>query len=286
MKTSRFASLTVLLIIALTPRPAPAIVGGEVDTDNRFSNVGALIVVSRHGVPEQPFQIASCVLIHPRVVLAAGHTTLSTEMIIGEGVGVVGDARIAFGVDAFDPDGWVEIEAIVSHPSVRLGIDQAAGAVPMTDLGVFILKEPVNLPCATLAHVGLLDELKKAGLLRDGGDPTEFIAAGYGVDLQFPPPEIVGPDGLRRFSSSQFRSLTQGWLMMDQNAAQGNDGTGYGDSGGPRFWTTPDGELILVGITSRGDPLLVSNDIACRIDTDVAADFIDEVIAEVEAEDE
>ena len=176
----------------------------------------------------------------------------------------------------------MEVEAIVSHPSVRLGIDQAAGAVPMTDIGVFILKEPVDLPCATLAHVGLLDELKKAGLLRDNGAPSGFVAAGYGVDLQFPPPEIIGPDGLRRFVSSAFRSLTKGWLMLNQNAAQGNGGTGYFDSGGPRFWTTPDGELIVVGITSRGDPLLVSIDIACRIDTTAARNFIDAVIEAVE----
>jgi hypothetical protein len=103
MRTSLFASLIVLLIVGLTPRPAQAIVGGEVDADNRFSNVCAFIVVSRHGAPEQPFQICSGILIHPRVVLSAGHSTLSSEQIISEGVGVLGDTRIAFGVDAFDP---------------------------------------------------------------------------------------------------------------------------------------------------------------------------------------
>ena len=71
MRTSFLASFTVLFIVALTPRPAPAIVGGEVDAANRFSNVCSFIVVSRHGVPEQPFQICSGILIHPRVVLSA-----------------------------------------------------------------------------------------------------------------------------------------------------------------------------------------------------------------------
>ena len=60
------------------------------------------------------------------------------------------------------------------------------------------------------------------------------------------------------------------------NPVLGNGGGGYGDSGGPKFWVDPaDDSEHLVAITSRGDPKLVALDVAYRIDTLVAQDFIE-----------
>jgi hypothetical protein len=71
---------------------------------------------------------------------------------------------------------------------------------------------------------------------------------------------------------------------MSQNQALGNGGTGYGDSGGPTFWTNPTtGMKALVAITSRGDVPLVSLGVAFRIDTPEVRDFIDEVCDAVDA---
>ena len=63
---------------------------------------------------------------------------------------------------------------------------------------------------------------------------------------------------------------------LSMNQVLGNGGGGYGDSGGPRFWVDPaDGSEHLVSITSRGDPNLVELDVAYRIDTPTALDFIE-----------
>ena len=133
-----------------------------------------------------------------------------------------------------------------------------------------ILKKPVrHVPLAVLPAVGLLDELKAGGLLREpakGG--TKFTVVGYGQTLDRSPPQLIGPDGLRRVAVSEYKALREGWLYLNQNFATGNGGTGWGDSGGPTFWKEPaTGKEILVSLCSRGDPLCVANGVTWRVDT-------------------
>ena len=72
--------------------------------------------------------------------------------------------------------------------------------------------------------------------------------------------------------------------MMLQNHATGNGGTGYGDSGGPTFWTDPGtGQVLLASITSRGDLPTVATNAAFRIDIPESLDFIQEVSDAVDA---
>jgi hypothetical protein len=143
-------------------------------------------------------------------------------------------------------------------------------------------KEPLDLPCATLAYEGLLDDLKDAGLLGNQGDPVKFIAVGYGATLEFPPPEEVASDGLRRISSPEYRALENVWLVMNQAAAPGNSGIASGDSGGPVFWRAPDGGLIVVATNTKTDSQRVSLFKAYRTDTAEARGFIDFVLDLVE----
>ena len=123
------------------------------------------------------------------------------------------------------------------------------------------------------------DELKAARLLREpakGG--TKLTVVGYGSRLGAPPPINLDPDGLRRVAYSEYLGLSPDWLVLSQNFATGNGGGGYGDSGGPTFWTAPDGTRVLVAITSSGDPKLVSTGISQRIDISESLEFIDFVL--------
>jgi hypothetical protein len=193
--------------------------------------------------------------------------------------------RVSFGVDAFVESSWLEIDYVVTHPEFNpriIGGSTRSGSDPH-DVGLIILKEPADplLPFATLAPAGFLDQLKTEGLLRVQGRSEEFLTAGYGSTLDFPPPESTAGDGLRRFVYSEFRALEKAFLVLNMNPRTGNGGAGGGDSGGPHYWTTPTGEQLLVAITCTGDPQCVSLDKAYRIDQAGILDFIDTVLDEV-----
>jgi hypothetical protein len=121
---------------------------------------------------------------------------------------------------------------------------------------------------------------------RSGGD--ELRAVRWSVRLQgassesgqgiWPPPDVYYEDQ-RQFAVSEYRALLKKWLRMSQNQATGDGGTCYGDSGGPAFWTEPDGTEILVGITSWGDAVCVASGFNYRVDIPDTLDFVDIVIA-------
>jgi hypothetical protein len=272
LRLSLFAAVALAAVI--TFHPALAGGTGQPDTKNRYPNVGCIVIIAGPGTPAVK---ASGVLIHPRVMLTAGHVTAEGEELIRQGVPLFDISRVSFGKDALDPSTWVEVEAIFTHPDYKLEPDSKS-----QDIGVIILKEPVGLPCAILAHEGLLDQLKRDGTLGGSGDPVKFTSVGYGSVLEFPPPEELLPDGLRRYSSPEFRAVENVWLLMNQNSAAGNSGIAGGDSGGPVFWRNPEGELILVALNSRTDQRRVALFKAYRTDIAEALGFIDFILALVE----
>jgi len=255
-------------------RPASAITFGQPDTENRFSNVGAIVVTE--GLPGAPYVVGSCTLIHPRVVLTAGHVTASGEELLALGVPLFDISAISFGTNAFDPASWVKGVALVTHPGFGTGPE-------FPDVGLIILEEPVDLPCATLPYEGLLDDLRAAGLLVNQGEHADFLAVGYGETLDFPPPEQIMGDGPRRFSFPEYHSLTKTEVLSNQNPAAGNSGLGAGDSGGPLFWIAPSGELILVGIHRATDLQRVALAFDYRVDVPQTLDFVDLLVGLVDA---
>ena len=286
MRMPLYAAAAGLALLGLAVQSALAITGGEVDAGNRYSNVGAILIVKNASGVDRPVPRVSCTgtLIHPRVLLTAGHCTHVWETAFADPqLGFSPDnLRVSFGVDSLDPSTWLQIEGVITHPDFDPrfinGFNQ-----DLNDVGVVILKEPVfDLPLATLPDVGLLDALKEAGQLRQPGDGgAKFTVAGYGVTLDFPPP-LFPPlaDGLRRVARSEYLALTGDWLYLSQNFATGNGGTGFGDSGGPTFWIDPEtGTDILVSITSRGDPVLVNTGVTQRIDIPESLLFIELVLA-------
>ena len=99
------------------------------------------------------------------------------------------------------------------------------------------------------------------------------------------PQTASGPpgDGPRRFSFPEYHSLTKTEILLNQNPAAGNSGIGAGDSGGPLFWMTPDGELVLVGIHRATDLQRIALAFDYRVDVPQTLGFIDLVIEMVEA---
>jgi len=87
-------------------------------------------------------------------------------------------------------------------------------------------------------------------------------------------PEHITYEDERRFGESEYAALTPVWLHMDQNQIHENQGTCFGDSGGPAFWEPGDGTRTLVGITSWGDGACVVAGFDYRVDIPDTLDFI------------
>jgi hypothetical protein len=120
----------------------------------------------------------------------------------------------------------------------------------------------------------LLDLLKATGVLGHGPDGgTPLTVVGHGTTLDWPPPEHIAHDGLRRYAVTEYQALTDAWVMVSQSLANENGGGGYGDSGGPTFWTDPlTNEEVLIGTTSWGDRNCVA--IGFQYRTDICHEFV------------
>jgi hypothetical protein len=263
----------LLLILAVGVLPATAITWGEEDGDGH-PNVG---LISRPD-PDNPAKqrpLCSGTLIHSRVFLTAGHCTDFLEYLMATGRLTIEGVKVSFDPDnALDPKTMRPVKEVITHP------DYTWAYSDLHDVGVLILKRPVKrLPLATLPEEGFLDRLLAEGRLRQGSDGAKFTLVGYGSTLEWPPPDIIFPDGKRRVAESEYQTLLKAWLRMSQNQATDDGGTCYGDSGGPAFWTEPDGTEILVGITSWGDAQCVATGFNYRVDIPQTLDFVDDVIA-------
>ena len=168
----------------------------------------------------------------------------------------------------------LDVEQVITHPDYYWGPTSNPH-----DVGVLILEKPVKkrIKPANLPEEGFLDQLLAEGKLRQGKEEADFTVVGYGGSLSWPPPEITYDD-YRQFAESEYQALLEAWLRLSQNQATGDGGTCYGDSGGPAFWTEPDGTEVLVGITSWGDAPCVAAGFNYRVDIPETLSFIDDVI--------
>lgn len=251
----------LLLVLLLGVAPVVAITWGQLDTEH--DNVGAMVVdYPGYG----PWQLCSGTLIHPQVVLTAGHCTDGLEE---DGITTV---WVNFDQDALNPDTLLDVAEVVTHE------DYDWGQADPHDVGALVLAEPVTgITPAELPTEGLLDQLKRDGVLRQKMDGAPFTVVGYGGTLDWPPPNITYDD-LRQYAESEYVALTKWMLHMNQHALKDNGGTCFGDSGGPAFWTAPDGTDILVGITSTGDAQCIVTGLDYRVDIAATLDFIFSVI--------
>jgi len=217
-------------------------------------------------------------------MLTAAHCTRSIESWLEQGVPKWA-FQVSFAPYALEENTWLEIEHVITHPEYN-EYDGSGGTANPREVGVIILKKPVKkIEPAVLPEPGLLDLLKDVGALRDGSEGgTRLTVTGYGSTLEFPPPETIHPDGWRRFVEGEFHALTNAWIITSRNQAAGDGGGASGDSGCPVLWTDPvTGQEIVVGIHCWGDPERVAISFEYRADISETLDFIEAVIAAVEA---
>ena len=250
MKRASVLALLVL-ILAVGALPAAAITGGQPDTEH--INVGAMMITHPvHGV----WEFCSGTLVHPRVFLTAGHCTVDLEGYY--------PVYVTFDADAYQPpvEVLLDVERVITHPDFNWGDSDP------NDVGVLILAEPVDdIVPATLPDPGLLDQLKKDRVLREGGpDGAKFVVVGYGGSLEWQPPVITYYDQ-RQVAESEYVALTKVWLHLSQKAVFEEGGTCFGDSGGPTFWEDPAAGEILVAVTSTGDAQCAATGLNYRVDT-------------------
>jgi hypothetical protein len=282
-RSRRIIVLACAAMIVIANRPAAAIDNGVVDALDLYPSTGAIVVVEPPvhldllGFPEVdvPWELASGVLIHPRVMLCAGHTVAGIHAAtqVGNRLDML---RVSFSPDAYDPDTWIEIEDYFVHPGFGFAGNSGGTAMrdDLVDVGVLILAEAVtDVEPARLPPLRLLDTLGNS--LKK----TTFSMVGYGLVQK----TDLRADGLRRFTDVGYVNLRHNLLLCDTNVRTGFGQAYRGDSGGPILWNDPEtGNEYVVGLVSGWQP-----DSICpmaRADTPGVLGFLDFVFALVNEE--
>lgn len=253
---------------------AQAITNGVLDGNGHPSVGGVIWLVSPRPDAQPPLACGSGTLIHPRVLLTAGHGTDLIQGLIAQGLMTLSDLLVSFSSNAVDLTTWLPLSGILTHPGF------VPNATSSEDVGVLVLKQNLNaVPTIALPPAGFLDALATSGQLKV--NQAEFTVVGYGVDpgdangghVPFP------PDGLRRAAQTEFQNMHDRWLYTDQHDTHDTGGSCTCDSGGPLFYVDPvGGQETLVAVVSRGNINVGHN---YRIDTPVALNFLNDVITRV-----
>jgi len=264
--------LLLLFILTVGVQPAAAIVYGDLD-GKAHPNVGMISVFAAG--KQQP--LCSGTLIQPRVFLTAGHCTDFLEKAITAGQLKLDNVKVSFDKDDALANKLLKVSDVITHPEY----DNFRPQSNPHDVGLLILeKEVKNIPIAALPAPGFLDVLQAQGKLRQGSKGAKFTVVGYGATLNFPPPEIVRPDGKRRVAQSEFQALHESNFILSQNQATDNAGICNADSGGPALWSE-NGAETLVGIISAGDDKCVAIGVYYRADTADTLDFINGIVSDL-----
>jgi hypothetical protein len=271
--------------VAIAPRTAfgksvasSPLNNGSVDSENHFSNVGAVMVVAGpnpFGFPEGLIGFASGTLVHERVFLTAGHFTGPAKFGVPPFIHVF----VSLNFNALDQSTWIPVEAQVTHPSLPpcpppVGCDPTstgafqAGDPNIVDLGLVFLSRPVtDVEPAALATLIILETPRVLG------HPMTFV--GYG----FPEPRGTRPfsewDGLRRFKLSTLdMTLNDVWATWSLPGVVCS-----GDSGGATFFEPlGDSHTRLVAVASDGGLDCMSKDIRVRLDSPEVQKWIRQTI--------
>jgi Trypsin len=230
----------------------PDLITNGTPTGSAYGNVGALIVdEDANGVLDF---ICSGSLIAPTVFLTARHCTADPPAVY---------------YVSFAPD-------VVPLPAALI-VSTEAHASATDDIGVVILSasETAGIPTLDLPEEGLLDALKKRGVLAR----TPAVVVGYGVASLNRGPRTSGLDGVRKVATTKVLSLQGPFLLLaDAHGQSGSGGTCGGDSGGPVFLEGQDPDVI-VAITAFGFPRgchAIGGYI--RLDTPSALAFLDDYV--------
>lgn len=251
--TSRFTATAIAATIVLGPGSTAVRAQATLDLENRYSNVGAIMVwlVDDAGKPLQLRGFASGTLIHDRVMVTAGHFTAPANAL-----GSLPPSIRLFAsfspTDAKDPTTWIPVVGQATHPSMpycppppRCDPTDEILVAPLqpgiADVGlVFLANVPRGIEPAHFAEHGTLD--------RSEGAQTTIV--GYGTTTprnRNAPLDPAKWDGKRRIRTSTLRRVvdeTWGLWSIPSYVCSG-------DSGGGIFLTS--------GSNVTSDAVLVAN---------------------------
>ena len=265
---------------AVLPGSAVTSAQATVDTENRYPNVGAIMVwrVDDSGKPVELRGFASGTLIRPRVMVTAGHFTAPAKAL-GKLPPTIRMFASFSPTDARDPRTWIPVITQATHPSMPhcppppqcdpTDDNLVAPLEPgIADVGlVFLDRAPANIHPAVLAVPGTLE--------RSEGARTTIV--GYGLTS---PGRALGVavnawpwDGKRRLRTSAVRRIvdeTWGLWSIPSYVCSG-------DSGGGIFLNGRSGrnaERLVANVSDGGHDCLRHNN-NNRLDTRAIQMWID-----------
>jgi trypsin len=274
----------IMSAIAVAGLVSTASSQATVDTENRYPNVGVLMVwrVDDQGKPMQLRGFASGTLIRDRVMLTAGHFT-GPATALGT---LPADIRIfaSFSpTDAKNPTTWIPVAGYATHPSMphcppppQCDPTDEILVAPLepgiADAGlVFLASSPAAVTPAELARPGALDN--------SVGTPTTIV--GYGTTTPRRGSELPDTtlwDGKRRFRTSKLRRVVdETWALWSIPSYVCS-----GDSGGAIFLASPSRgsgrRAVLVANVSDGGKDCRRHNNNNRLDTRRIQDWIEDTI--------
>ena len=242
------AAAAALAALAL-PASAGAIINGQPD-GQQHPNVGGLL----SGAPlfSGSWTYCSGTLISPTVLLTAAHCGAS-----GTRVAVTFD-------EAYQPGGRRYFGTFYAHPDFNQSQDDPR------DIAVVRLDQaPAGVQPARIVQEGALAHLPMPQPLRAVGYGAYETRMGAGGPVQL-------YDDVRRQAVSVVNAVTPSWLRASMNAAKGDGGTCFGDSGGPNFLAGTD---VVAAITITGDTVCRATNVSYRLDKPQARAFLAAFVA-------
>jgi len=251
------ALLVAVAAAAIVVVPAGAVTSNGFPDNGQHPNVGAIMVPTSSG--NGYAEVCSGTLVSPTIFLTASHCTSFLDTL-GR------PSYVTFDETQVEPSPSGLIPATpVTNPSYKNGVRD--------DVSVMVLSTPVtNISPAQLPPLGYLDTLAL-------NQSTKLTVVGYGTSEKVIVKGQHGPrfpfTGDRGYGIESFNALTPQWLKASQNAAHGDSGACYGDSGGPTFLGAApnDGDVVLA-VTSTGDAPCYSTNVASRTDSPTARAFL------------
>ena len=237
-------SAAALLVSALGAPSAQAVLNGEPTGPGQYGNVG--MVLNDFQYTDGTWILCSGSLISPTVFLTAAHCGWDGEQ-----------ATITFDSTYDGSTGTTYTGTFHADPQW-----QRAHSDPH-DIAVIVFDEPFDgITPVQLPAAGSLSKLK-AG--------TPVVGVGYGASTKT---VTVGGntytyDDVRKAATGTSTAVTTSWLKIDENAARGNGGGCFGDSGGPNFIGD-----VQVSMTLSGDRNCQAVNATYRLDTPSARDFL------------